>query len=153
MTPAEQQAVLRYVGVIQDRMRLNDWTIRINFEEPAGENAYASITFTDKRKQASIRFCSDFRTLTAQQIRHTVVHELLHVHMQQTWKFLDFQASSWMTQASYDAWNGSASVMFEYTVDGIADGWAVDMPLIEWPEEPEGKADNEQDDGIGTESA
>ena len=132
MTKPEQKALGEYVRLVADMLELRDWTIELS-EEPAPADSYGHITNTYGRKLAVLKLAPDFRSLTASQQRHTVVHELVHCHLESaTNMVLNDLESHLAKQADQLFWEGFKR-QIEYGVDALASAIAKQMPLIVWP--------------------
>jgi hypothetical protein len=136
LSDEESAALSHYVRWVADAMELRDWTIHIS-NEPCEEHAQATIEPIYARKSACIRFGRDFRELDPLEQRHTVVHELVHCHLESAkdmvFKDLEEHLGKPCDQIFYHGWNRQ----FEYGVDGIATALAKHMPLIDWPKPAE----------------
>lgn len=132
MTDRDWEALSRYVRWVANAMELRDWTLDLQ-RRPCDRGAIASIHPTFGRKVADIYFDEHFRTLVPEVQRHTVVHELIHCHLEpaanMVYKDLEEQLSK---PADQIFWNGF-NRQIEYGVDALANVIAAHMPLIEWP--------------------
>ena len=73
--------VTRFVTVAQQRLRLTDWTVRVDFDTPAGADELATINPMPAQKHATLRLGPLFLALNAHDQRQTLVHELIHCHL------------------------------------------------------------------------
>jgi len=69
-----------YVREVADRMKLRDWVVTIQEPPPDNEGSLASMCAVEGRARANIRFSDDFFELSPENMRQTVVHELVHCH-------------------------------------------------------------------------
>lgn len=110
-----------YVRRIADLMCLRDWFIQLIWEGPDEPEVAADIKCIPGRRLAYIRLGDSFLDdYTPDQQRHTVVHELVHAHLDQAQKVAE--------EAMGEQW-AVFRLLLEYGVDAIADGWAPCLPL------------------------
>lgn len=128
-----------YVRTLADRLRLADWRIEID-PELADEGSSASIGCTDGRKVAVMRVGRGCFAEPPEERRHTVVHELLHIHL---WGVMVAANSvrEPLGTAAYDVFWANLMNAIELAVDGIADGIAPLMPTMEELEEGAGETE------------
>lgn len=69
----------RYVRVVADHFGLVDWTIEVS-DKPCDEGTLADTGVTYGQRHAVIRFHEKWQEWSKDDLRSTVVHELLHVH-------------------------------------------------------------------------
>lgn len=133
MTEPEWATLAEYVRWVANEMELRDWTINVLYR-PCENDAYATIYPTFGRKVADIHFHEDFRGYSADVQRHTVVHELVHLHVEAAGNMVRRDLETLLGQgADLIFWNGFKRQL-EYGVDGIAMAIAKHMPHIAWPE-------------------
>jgi hypothetical protein len=82
MTPRQWEQIGLYVRGIADQLGLRDWHFNLIEEEAADPDAWATILCLHGRRVADIRLCADWMEIDAEQQRHSVVHELLHCHLE-----------------------------------------------------------------------
>lgn len=135
MKGRDRKELHRYIRWVADAMELRDWTLvlsRIDAED--GDNGHINLTYG--RKLATIRLCSDFRTMEPEQQRHTIVHELVHCHLEPAHNMVGNDLEKMLgkpaDQVFYDGFRRQA----EYATDALASAIAKHMPLIEWPKKP-----------------
>ncbi|MCE5322134.1 hypothetical protein LLG46_02335 [bacterium] len=123
-----------YIREVADKLRLRDWEFVLKDEPPEDEDVSAEIVPIEGRKRASIYLCTGFRELSPEEQRHTIVHELLHCHLESATDIirLDLWEHRVLSQNAYDILIGGFRRQIEYAVDAIADAIAHNFPLIEW---------------------
>jgi hypothetical protein len=130
MTDPRRQAWAGYVREVADRLRLRDWAVVVKDDGPEDGDAHASCHCVYGRKLALIRLSDGFLDDPPEGQRHSVVHELLHCHLDDGY---------WFAYGRMP--NGEAKEAFERFVekgiDGLADAIAPLMPL---PGTPAGEA-------------
>ena len=122
MTDPRRQAFAPYVRDLADRLRLRDWTIYVRDDPPHDGECIASIHCVEGRKVANIRFNDPFLDDSPEDQRHTIVHELLHCHVNGAW---DYAVDTFATEDARRAFRRLA----ETAVDGLADAIAPLLPL------------------------
>jgi hypothetical protein len=80
-TKTTRKALAVYVRRVADGLGLRDWTFILDYETSAlvGENARIDVTYG--RRVATICWGETFWAESRKDQRNTVVHELLHVHL------------------------------------------------------------------------
>jgi hypothetical protein len=122
-----------YVRAAADFMNMRDWTVLVNHSRAERGN-YASMHATYGKREMSIWFCKELRSLSREQIRKTVVHELLHAHFQPAWHYLKNVLPVTSGKKATHAIRCAVTQREEEAVDAIAAAIAPALPLIEWPE-------------------
>lgn len=128
MTKAKRNAVTKYLNVLQAHMELRDWDVAVSEEEC--ENDYdARIYLTYGRKLARIVLSPDFLSGTPEEQRHTLVHELVHCHLEPACNMVQNDLQTPLNKsADMLFWAGFRRQM-EYGVDALACALAPHMPL------------------------
>lgn len=143
MTKPDTQRLADYVRLVADRLALMDWEFIVRIGEPEialpwGLNQpVASIECVDGRKLAYLTFIESTRVQPAEEIRHTVVHELIHAHLNPACEIVRVDAKDGFSQATYELLMANFRRNVEFGVDGLADAIAPSLPLIEWPKAKE----------------
>ena len=140
MNQRDRKELARYVRHIADEMGLRDWTFEVKVGDPDEEDeipncddALASIECVDGRKFAIITFVPDSRKQPPEELRDTVVHELIHAHLNPACEIVRVDAKDGFSQATYEMLMMSFRRSIEYAVDGLAEVISKQFPLIEWP--------------------
>lgn len=131
LTEPERVVVGRYMRWVADAMELRDWTMELS-HEPADKDAYASIRATYGRKVALVDLCDNFRTLDADKQRHTIVHELVHCHLESAANMVFRDIEDFLGKQSDQIFYNGFKRQIEYGVDALASAIAKHMPLIDW---------------------
>lgn len=131
-TSEQQRSIGGYVRDLADAMGLRDWMILLAFDPPVIRGAIASIRLTYGRKVATIAFERDFATRTPGDIRHTVVHELVHVIEDPVTSVLQNAGPDLLGKIAFlPLWEATRE-RAELATDQLADVIAPFMPLIDW---------------------
>ena len=138
MTPEDWEVLNAYIEARRNDLWLADWGFTVRHDPPSSASAMAEIRPTYGRRHATVRFCSDFRELSAAEQRHVVVHELIHCHLAQIQHLTssDSGIGKALGTAGHPVLDAVAMAI-EHAVDSLADVIAPNLPLIEWTtEEP-----------------
>jgi hypothetical protein len=128
----------KYVRDVADRMGLRDWSLRLDVEDDVTSTNHgyrgasgmmASCTVPHGRKTAFIAIDGTWHGWEPEELRTTVVHELLHIHTvpmlwaTQNIKHVIGEGALWgMFDSSFDD-------AHESMVDAAASAWAETLPL------------------------
>lgn len=121
MTDPRRQRFAPYVRRLADMLAFKDWQVEIADDEPSNPDAYASVEPLAGRKVAVIRLGCRFLDLSPEGQRHTMAHELVHLHVEPFYR-IGLNAVPKDVESPFH-------VAMEYAVDGIADGIAPLLPL------------------------
>jgi hypothetical protein len=118
------KAVLAYVMRLAATLGLDGWTIGIA-AVPAVDDAFATIKPTPGQRHAVLSLCPEFVDLGHQQIRETLIHELLHLcHRDLTEVLIDTDDISLLSRQSYallcQAQDRAAELMVDQLTRAIA---------------------------------
>lgn len=119
----------KYVRLLADEMGLRDWRFLIS--PHACDSGYsATVAITAGRRRATIAFDADWPYASAEDLRQTVAHELLHCHIN---PIRDYTANieSTIGKPLYNATYNAMTDLLELAVDAIAEEWARSLPLPE----------------------
>jgi hypothetical protein len=131
MTRAQRKTLTDYIRLLADEMRLRDWTVELG-EEPCDAGRCASVHLVYGRKLATISVPNDVSGTDAEELRHTLVHELIHVHFEPaTNAVLNDLQTLIGRPADMVFWEGFKR-QYEYGTDGLADAISRHFPLIDW---------------------
>lgn len=114
-----------YIGTIADQMGLRDWKIILLDDAPSDDDAGAQNELVYGRKVAKLQFAAPE---SPEELRHWVVHELLHCHAALlSWNANAIQLA--LSPQTFDVWHGSFEDAAELMIDGVAAAWAEMLPL------------------------
>lgn len=117
-----------YMRDMANLMGLRDWMLYLGHDEPDNPNAAASCYIEHRQNEAIVRFCKDWPSLSPQQLRRYVVHELLHCHFHALWYPVEHASSHLPPGVAYMLNEGFQDAR-EITLDNIARSWAEHLPL------------------------
>lgn len=131
MTKSQHRAAERYIRRIADELRLRDWTVLLD-PEPSSEGTSATVTPIYGRRRAIVYLSADFLETSAEEQRHTVAHELIHLHLEPCSATIlnDLQAP--LGENADTILERVYMRHLEYAVDGLADAVAPMLPLPPW---------------------
>lgn len=139
LTNPEFKELGSYMRWIANEMGLRDWYLRLMHvppEETDGKRdrrAAARIEITWGKKHADIYVCEDFKEFEPDRQRQFMVHELVHCHFDHLDALTDNQLRDHLGEIYWQAWHPAYWLMFENSIDAIAQAWAEKLPLIDWP--------------------
>lgn len=120
-----------YARDMADRLGLRDHTILVACGPMDDEGHGAECQMIVGQKRATITFREDWPQWTARQLRQTVAHELLHLHVNPVMFGAMMLVEDQLSKAVYDVVWKAADERLEFAVDGIAMAWAETLPLPE----------------------
>lgn len=120
MTDPRRQRFAPYIRRLADLMRLKDWDLAVS-DENAGADNEADISTIFGQKRARIRLSDEFLDKEPARQRETLVHELVHCHIDFTYQ----SAVDHIPESSKRMWQREA----EMSVDTLALVIAPFMPL------------------------
>lgn len=119
------EALERYMREIADQMGLKDWRIILETEEPE-DGAMGTCETATGQKVATIRIKN--HGTDADELRNTVVHELLHAHFNAIREPINNVRSAVGDLVYWPIYYGVTDHV-ELAIDGIATAWAESFPL------------------------
>jgi len=122
-TEAQKAHLLDLIAKWRKRLHLEHWTIRVEWDEPANEDAILSINVICGRHLAYIRVGDFFDHSPAQQ-ENAVCHELIHCVFDAFWYEVDALAISTLRSEDYHRMNGVLKRHMERVVDHLATAFA-----------------------------
>jgi hypothetical protein len=132
MRKRDRKVLDRYVTALVEAMGLRDWHICLS-PVTAEDGSDAEIVVTFGRKEARVLISDSFREQDADHQRNTLVHELLHCHLEPMSSMVERDLEDVLGKAADAVFSAGFERHLEYCVDGIAAILAPHMPLIEWP--------------------
>lgn len=139
MRKRDRRALEEYVRWIANEIELRDWTIIVDIaavaspERADGQEWGATSQSIPGRKACTLTFPTEFRDRRLEEVRSTVVHELVHAHHAPMWEMVRIDLAPSLVQPTYDMFCCGYERWMEFAVDAVADALAKHLPLIEWP--------------------
>lgn len=128
----DRDELAAYMRRLADLVGLCAWEIKLSTQGPDNENHAASVHVWYGRKVASIYMQPDWASWEAEELRSTIVHELLHCHINPIRNVADNIESS-VGKMIYTPLYNAMTDYIEYAVDAIATCWSETLPLPETP--------------------
>jgi hypothetical protein len=133
MRKRDRKALGRYIRWCADAMELRDWTIEL-MHDPCEPDCNASVEIVYGRKFARVFVNQDFRAYDPERQRHTIVHELVHLHLESACSMVRNDLEHYLPRpVDHVFWEGYKRQV-EYGVDALASAIAKHLPLVEWPD-------------------
>jgi hypothetical protein len=127
------EPTIEYIRRLADLMRLRDWTIELDppLADDDSRAGHVVVIYGRKLAQIALRPTQD-----AAELRHTIVHELVHCHFEPACAMVHTDLEEVLGKAADQVFWHAFRRSAEYAVDGLADAIA---PLMPYP--PAGTAD------------
>ena len=118
-------------------MWLNRWKIDVLITEYPGESEsnLASISPTNHRHQAEVEVATRAAEEGGEQLRQTIVHELLHLYGRDSDDIIRLGLRKELSASAYNILWESYRQAMELKVDDMAVAWSETLPLPDWPED------------------
>lgn len=126
---ADDHELTRYVRHIADLLDLRDWDITVKVG--TSEDALGECLPVYGQRRATISLCSTWQEMTPEDVRSTVVHELIHCHLAALTHLLDSVAAEVLHKQVGAMLTTAVSLELEYATDAIACAAAKTLPLLE----------------------
>jgi hypothetical protein len=123
-------------------MGLRDWYIDLMYRPPEEKdgtpdtNAAARVEIPWGKRYVQVFICAEFMEYRPERQRQFVVHELLHCHFDHLDSLTQNELRDHVGEIYWQAWHPGFWLMFENTIDAIANAWAEKLPVISWPKPP-----------------
>jgi hypothetical protein len=120
---------LRWIATTH--LKLADWRVWLMTDPAPDDGCIATILPTEGRKRAQVWLERDWQPRGAEDKRHSLVHELLHLHHRDQTDLIrkGLHESGYLPQSAYDLlWEGFR-LATEVMVDEMADVIAPSLPL------------------------
>lgn len=132
MTDAEWVYLEQYITQIRSILKVTDWTVKLEREDPSDSNNEASTYILNDADEAHMRFNAHFREWDADRQRAVVVHEVLHLHLD---RLHDITEQGFKSAAPH-VWVGleeNSRRVMERAIERLAQAIAPSMPELIWP--------------------
>lgn len=132
MKKRDHKALTAYIRETADAVGLRDWEVRLS-DERAAEGKAASVQAVFGRKFARVLIGKDFRGESPEDQRDTIVHELIHLHLEPAADMVYRDLEKVLGRPADAVFTNGFERQLEYGIDGLAAALAPHMPLIDWP--------------------
>lgn len=120
-TPARREAVESYLIYLQRVLRLQDWTITVDWSKPTRKDALATMTQMSDSKHATMRLSPEFTTEAPQLHGQILVHEMLHCHLFQMENLAATTVAALAGKQATAVFNVAYTAENELVTDALAD--------------------------------
>lgn len=127
LDPKTRKELHRYVRWMANELGLRDWTVNI-MHRPSGSHSFAEMENILGRKMINFYVCEHWEGLSLEEQRSSVVHELVHAHINLIRDRLGAYERA-LGQMIYSPLHESLTEAIEYAVDGISESIAKHYPL------------------------
>ena len=134
-TPIKKKAVEDYILELQKILKLSDWTITMSWDLNSDEYAYATNDPLPDSRHATISISDRFFTLSSKLQTQTLVHELIHCHLQALTDLAENTVESLTNEGGSAIFAIANSQCIEITTDALADAIAPMVPPFILPVE------------------
>lgn len=128
MTSAEWKALEAYITEVRARLKVFDWVVELQHDDPPDSNNEASTYILNDADEAHMRFNAHFREWE----RAVVVHEVLHLHLDRLHDLAE-QALRGAAPATWQGLEENHRRSYERATERLAQAIAPFFPLIKWP--------------------
>lgn len=131
-SPERRRAVEEYLAAVQVALRLQDWTISVDWSKPA-KDALATCTPMGDSRHATVRLSAEFLESSTALQSQTLVHEMVHCHL---FAVDDLARASVEVAASKKAvamFDVAFTSAIEQATDAFADAFAGLLPPLVLP--------------------
>lgn len=132
LSKRERKALLRYMRWVANEMELRDWELELDPDQCA-EDVAGHCQVTGGLRHARISVASNFREHSPEEQRDTIVHELVHIHLDGSWRMVQHDLGDALGKPVYYVFCDSYRRAMELGVDALSKSIAKHLPLIEWP--------------------
>lgn len=132
------ERVRPWVAACAAFLHLDHWTIDVG-DEPAQDDARASISRWRGQMEATIRFGDHFFTAPERERYETVAHELLHAHLRPLWEVW-YDLDEVLGKPAYVFLRNHAQIAEEQIVEALARVIAPLLPRLPSEEKEEANA-------------
>lgn len=131
MTAAERRRLHKYIARMGRMLGLSDWTIHLHDEEPDDKNHAAAISSVYGQRRANLWLAHGFLDMEPTEIRKTLVHELLHIHLDSMFSLVEQALPGSLGGPAYAVFEAAYRERNEHATDAIAEAIAPVFPLPE----------------------
>jgi hypothetical protein len=140
MTEPEWDALGAYVEKLRHELLLEHWTIRIDRAGPTPIDGVetglidAQMEIRNHGNVGILRVHDNFRAGDPDDQRQTILHELLHLHLDRLFTDMDGMIEGFAAKQAYEATHELVYRQYERMTDALADAIAPKFDLIAWPD-------------------
>jgi hypothetical protein len=135
-TEQRRKAVAGHLQTLLPYLRLQDWTVKVEWDKYSDEfdDAYATNTPLGDSRHCEVRFSKKFLELNDYEMTQVLVHELLHCHMFALEDYSEDIVAELATKKTAAVFNIGHTKLVETAIDGIADAITALVPPFTLPQ-------------------
>lgn len=131
MNDRARRSLAKYIFSIAKEFGLRDWDLYLMPEKPPDEEAAASVRCVYGRRKANIYIGDDFWHSNPEEQRRIILHELIHVHQDQTLTLVEETLPDLLGKPAMFTFEKAYRQANEHGVDALAAAIADRYPLWE----------------------
>ena len=117
-----------YVDALRVPLKLSDWTIDVS-DAPSETDTFAQVDSTYGQKRATIRLCQGWDSVTPDDQRQTIAHELIHCHLCPAVEMATEDLNLYLSSGEMEMFRRGFTRTIEYAIDALADAISPLLPL------------------------
>jgi len=129
-----REAVNQYIASLQNILRLNDWTIIVDWSEPCEDISLATNDPYEEQKYALIKVSEKLIEEPSWLQTQTLVHEMIHCHLQTMSDLAEYTVKSLSSKATNEIFLIAYNQVLELATDALADAFYPLVPQFAIPE-------------------
>jgi hypothetical protein len=125
-----KEQIQKAVDEWQKRLRLQHWTIAINWDKATDNTVAAMIDPIKGRYWANMYFCDDWDTIEPERMNNFIAHELVHLHLNEIYN----KANEIVSNCSYELKENLKKMLrqeIELATDALSTAISKALPVIE----------------------
>lgn len=136
-TTARKRAVTHHLLKLQPMLRLQDWTIKVIWDDQNDESddCYATNTPQGDSHHCEVRFAKKFLELDNKEMTQVIIHELMHCHLFIIEDYTSDVVNEVAAVKTAKVFNIGFTKLIETSIDSIADAFAELLPEFDDPEQ------------------
>lgn len=133
LTDEERNAIQQWVDGRKRELALSDWDITVTTHS-AEDSAFAASHIRDSADVTTIALGSEWRDLTPDELRETLVHELLHPHFHRQTRLAITLIENELGKTTEAVIEAAITNAEEIAIDRLATAVARWLPYVEIPD-------------------
>ncbi len=135
-TAARKKAVSEHLILLQSKLRLQDWTVKVMWDKYSNEfdDAYATNTPLGDSRHCEVRFSKKFLELDEMEMTQVIIHELIHCHLFALEDFTTDVVEEIAPKKIAAVFNIGHTKLTESAIDALADAFVTLLPTLVFPQ-------------------
>ena len=129
MTNKQRVSIRNYIAFLASHLGLNDWSIRLMPQVCENPNHAATVVCTPGRKIAQVTLAEDWLEQTPEEQRHVLIHELIHVHADHEFQYIEDTLPTLIGSVAYLPFEKAYRDLHEHAVDALASAMEDHFPV------------------------